>query len=115
MDAKLIEYLPSCLVDKIINFPVPMNNIHIKIIWKFSPDSKFQKMIKFLHILKQIIKPLLNHIWKLKTISKIKLFSWKLIRARIHVKHNLRKIGMALNSDCPFCDSHLEDNDHLFR
>lgn len=38
---KLIEYLPNADVDKIINTPIPMNDIQDKIIWKFFNDSKF--------------------------------------------------------------------------
>lgn len=46
---------------------------------------------------------LLNYIWKLKLIRKIKLFAWKLIRDKIHTRGNLRKIGMDINTDCPYC------------
>lgn len=34
---KLIEYLPSYVVDIIMNVPIPMYDIHDKIIWNFSP------------------------------------------------------------------------------
>lgn len=48
-------------------------------------------------------------------IPKVKLFAWKLIRGRLPTKENHRKTRMRISGDCPFCDSHPEDIDHLFR
>lgn len=30
-------------------------------------------------------------------------------------KENLRKMGMRISGDCPFCDSYLEDIDHFIQ
>lgn len=32
----------------------------------------------------------------------------------IATRDNIRKIGMKVNGDCPFCDNHLKDIDYLF-
>lgn len=45
---------------------------------------------------------LLDHIWKLKMIPKLKLFAWKLIRRKIPTRRYLRTIEMDINGDFPF-------------
>lgn len=39
----------------------------------------------------------------------------KLNRGEIPIKEHIKKIEMEINGDCPYCGSHLEDVDHLFR
>lgn len=56
---------------------------------------------------------LLIHIQKLYLIPIIKYFAWKCIRGGMLIGENLRKNGMKVNGDSPFCVNHLEDIDHL--
>lgn len=58
---------------------------------------------------------LLNRIWKLKMLPKIKLFAWKLIRAKIPTIGYLKDIGLDIDTECPFCNDDNEDIDHLFK
>lgn len=48
-------------------------------------------------------------------IPKVKYFAWKLIGGKFFTRDNLREIGIDINGDCSFCQTHLEDIDHLLK
>lgn len=46
-------------------------------------------------------------------IPKIKLFVREITRDKILTRGNLRRIGININGDYPFCENQLKDIDHL--
>ncbi|XP_058776714.1 uncharacterized protein LOC131651051 [Vicia villosa] len=58
-----------------------------------------------------------NLIWKADVPFKIKAFGWRLFLNRLPTKDLLVYRGINLNHDnlmCVFCNSHVEEADHLF-
>lgn len=56
-------------------------------------------------------------LWKCKVPSKVLAFSWQVFLDRIPTKVNLLKRGVNLSIEeqrCVFCNSALEDSEHLF-
>lgn len=43
-------------------------------------------------ILSHLMGKTLNYIWKLQLVPKLRLFAWKLVRGKIPIKENLKKI-----------------------
>lgn len=58
---------------------------------------------------------ILNRIWKLKINIRMKLFAWKLKRSKLSIREYRTRLGMDVNSECPFCNNFMEDMDHLFK
>lgn len=89
---KLRGYLPSYIVDKIMNIHIAVDNIQDNIIlnfylmWIFCKNSHLVEMIKFFS------NHLVNYLWRSELIPKLKLFAWELITRKILVKENLSKI-----------------------
>ena len=56
-----------------------------------------------------------EELWKLKVLSKILVFAWRLLRDRLPTKINLQRWQVEINDRrCPFCSSMEEDAGHLF-
>lgn len=102
-----------------MNIPIPLNDMQDKIIWKYTADGNFSiKTATWANndkIASHLRPKLLNYICKLKLLSKIKIFAWKLVRGKILTRSYLNNIGIDIDSSCPFCHIHTEDIDHLFK
>lgn len=57
---------------------------------------------------------LMNKIWKQVIPPKIKLFAWSLVKEKLQTRKRLSKFITTLDSKCPLCNSHKEDQNHLF-
>ena len=56
-----------------------------------------------------------KELWKLKVPSKADVFAWRLLKARLPTKDNLRKKQIDLQDyTCPFCRGVEESAAHLF-
>lgn len=58
---------------------------------------------------------ILNTIWRLNLLPRIKLFTWKLIRKKLSTRLELKNIGLNVNGECSFCQHSEENIDHLFK
>lgn len=111
--------LPDDIITKSENIPIPVMDVRDKIIWKYNTDGSFTiKTATWANndrIPLHSKAKLLNHIQKLKTVPKIKLFLWKLIRVKLPTRGYLNGIGLDINADCHFCNNYIEDIDNLFK
>ena len=54
-------------------------------------------------------------IWKMKILSKVAHFVWRLVKNRLPTKANLRRRNVQLDDyHCPFCSCHEEEASHIF-
>lgn len=57
---------------------------------------------------------LINRMWKQVLPPKLKLFSWSLIKGKLQTRKKLSKFIPNINTQCPMCNNHEEEIDHLF-
>ena len=56
-----------------------------------------------------------KELWKLKVLSKVAVFAWRLLKDRLPTRDNLRRKQIELQDYlCPFCRIMEESIDHLF-
>ena len=75
--------LPSNILAYIKVIPIPFSHIEDKVIWGYSQDGNFTLRSATLVMIKALTHPrskLLNWIWRLKLLPKIKIFLWLVIR-----------------------------------
>ena len=53
-------------------------------------------------------------IWQTKLPNKVKMFIWRLAHNNLHVRRNLQRRGVKLDTICPLCNRLDEDSGHLF-
>lgn len=116
------ESFRNCLLEEIINeinnTPIPVNNTVAKVSWKFTSTNLFS--VKSVTWAENInIKPhwkakSLNSLGKLNRRHKLQLFEWKLVCNMLPTRGKLRRLGMDINRDCPFCHKLEENIDHSF-
>lgn len=58
---------------------------------------------------------ILNNIWKLNLILKIKLFSWKLLHDALLTRDRLRNFDIKIDGDCHICHKNEETIDRTFK
>lgn len=97
---------------------VPANNIEDKVTWKFTFDSEFS--VKTATRANNIsVRPhaqarILNNIWKLNFIPKVKLFASKPVRNTLLTRNMIRQLGRDITGDFPFCNKGEETINHIF-
>jgi hypothetical protein len=55
-----------------------------------------------------------KRIWKLSVPKSVQIFLWRLAKNILPTRSNLEKKGIILDTFCPFCESAVENVDHLF-
>ncbi|VFQ88343.1 unnamed protein product [Cuscuta campestris] len=73
-------------------------------IWNEDPSGQFTLKSAY-EVCRTNSSPSLafHNIWESPQKSKISIFMWKLLRKCLSIPENLRKLGFALPSVCPFC------------
>ncbi|XP_058757877.1 uncharacterized protein LOC131631117 [Vicia villosa] len=68
-------------------------------------------------VLQDTILRKLGLIWRLKVLSKVSIFAWRLILGRLLTRENLKNRGILVEDRdccCVFCFKALESSNHLF-
>jgi hypothetical protein len=88
------------------------------LIWSFNPSGGYAPKFGYSSlILEQIVGPpswWRNLPWKLKCLTKSKLFMWLLLHQKDPTWENLQKINFVGPSRCALCKQDFETNSHLF-
>lgn len=114
---KLQQFLPQPGVHKIVGIPLPSTPTPDEPCWGFSPYGNFTvKSATWLahnNILSNT-KWEFSWIWKLDIAPKLKIFLWQVLHNGLPTRVNLSFRNIDVPTICPFCNSHLETQDHLF-
>lgn len=99
-------------------YPYSINKIDDKLIWKFIPDGDF--LVKTATWANNNTVPplpkakLLNSLWKLNLRPNLQLFDWKFLREILHTGNKIKRLGINIDGNCPFCNKGDETLNHLF-
>lgn len=110
--------MDSDIVNKICDIPLPLAGSMDNVDWGPSNNGKFSVIsttwLQMEDLGSSSSQKLLNKIWKQVVPPKIKLFAWSLVKGKLQTRKRLSKFLTNLNNQCSLCNSHEEDQDHLF-
>ncbi|OMP07401.1 reverse transcriptase [Corchorus olitorius] len=115
---KLLDYIPSFLIARVINIPVNLfSKLSDCIIWcktsngNFTTKSAFQSLNAHL----PCSSPCIKAIWKIKVQPKIQNFLWLATQNRILGNDNRMIRSFTTDPSCSICGHHSESVLHILR
>jgi len=116
--AKLQQYLPPDLIQRVHSIPLPYSNVTDSFCWGLTGSGEFsiKSATWKAHENLGYIQPpwQFKWIWKLDVMPKIRIFTWQLCHNALPVKDTLFRRGLQIDPLCPICLAEIEDIDHLF-
>ncbi|OMP05897.1 hypothetical protein COLO4_08472 [Corchorus olitorius] len=115
---KLMEYLPSELVNRISCLPVKMaSNLSDEVIWSQTTNGSFTTKSAYICLseTKNDKPPNLNSIWKCKIQPKVQTFLWLAFNNRILCNVNRRNRNLTNDPKCSICGANAETVVHVLR
>ena len=110
--------IPESVLAVIKAIPIPYSPIEDKFFWGFSQDGKFTLKSASWAIRKSLVHPrhkILNWIWELNFLPKIKVFLWLTIREALPTCDYLTARRIEITNTCYLCNKSNENIDHIFK
>jgi len=116
--ARLSLLVGSVHSQLILATPIPNNSIPDSVCWGLSGNGHFStKTATWVTHELDLVHPRVwdyNWIWKLDIMPKLKIFLWQICHVSLPIRGTLVQRGINVDSHCPFCQSEIEDTNHLF-
>ena len=97
---------------------IPYSSIEDRFLWGYSKDGKFTLKSATWAMRKPLVHPrykILNWIWKLNLVSKIKVFLWLAISETLPTCEFLIIRRLEITNCCYLCNQSGENIDHIFK
>ena len=110
--------IPQSVLVDIKAITIPCSPIKDKFLWGFSQDGKFTLKSATWAIRKSLVHPrqkILNWIWKLNSLSKIKVFLWLTIREALQTCNFSNSRRIEITNTCYLCNKSNKNIDHIFK
>ncbi|KAJ1438415.1 Reverse transcriptase zinc-binding domain [Sesbania bispinosa] len=107
--------------ENVLKIVLPSIDREDELIWKLSRDGKFSVKSAYYHVTESMrdnshlkVTGEWKTLWRLRVPNRAKLLLWRMLRGCLHVRVNLQRKGVNCPTMCPFCETNIENEWHLF-
>ncbi|KAK8507581.1 hypothetical protein V6N11_074043 [Hibiscus sabdariffa] len=109
-------------VSRISSIPLSRARLLDEIVWRYDDTGNFSAKSGYrllraeqARTLSTKLSSFFTDMWATNVLAKVKITMWRIVNNFLPTFHNLQLRRLPVNNVCPFCQSHGETVEHLFR